>query len=286
MKKILALTDLSANAAHAAENAVNLAGKLGIGVILSHANVPLALVPDYAGTGFTADTINVYNEESRQQLDKLAAHLNAQKKYNVTIETHMGEGWLGSDVEHVALDQDIDLVVMGAPAGGLVDHLLTGSETRDVLKTTKQPVMIIPADSNVKNIKNIVFATDYNPTDICALRYLSKWVSIMGCKLDVIHIDVANEPDKTPQKHVFETYLVNLQYPGISCRDLRGKDVLKRIESFCKNTDADLLAVVNYHNGFFTRLFGGSHTLKVLENLQMPLLVFPRTFCDENMFSM
>ncbi|GAB3915864.1 universal stress protein [Mucilaginibacter boryungensis] len=288
MKKILVLTDLSDNAAHAAKTAMNLAAKLNCEVLLYHAMTSIPIVPNYAGGAFVTETVSIFAEESNEKLKLLADELQAGSTMGVQITIKNGEGGLGENVKELIRDNDIELIVMGAPAGGVWDHLLTGSETRAVIRNTDRPVLFIPAERDTKSLLRLVLATDYNETDLCALRYLSKWVADYHCLLDIVHIQVGDDAAlwRPEQKQVFEIYLTGLNYAGICCHDLRGNDPLSRLNRFCEDKKVDVLAMVNYHNDFFSKLLGTSQTFKALHHLQLPILVFPANFCDETICPM
>jgi len=282
MKKILVLTDLSDNAAHVATNTMKLAIQLHAGLILYHTMLSIPVVPTYAGGAFVTETVSFFAEDSHEKLTALATELTEAGKEIVPVEIKVGEGALGDNVKELINDQDIELIVMGAPAGGILRHLLTGSATRQVIKRSDQPVLIIPVNRNISTINSIVFATDYNEADLYVLRYLSKMVMELNCRLDIVHIQIGKNEIfyKPEQKQVFEIYLTGLNYEDIYCHELHGKDLPGRLNRFCKDKKVDILAMVNYHHDFFSRLFGNSQTFKTLHHLQLPLLVFPGNFCN------
>lgn len=287
MKKILVLTDLSDNAAHAAQNALNLAERMHSSLILYHTLASIPVIPNYAGGGFVTETAGMFAEDAREKLETLKKNLIATTQVS-KIESRIGEGNLGDNIQQLLLDDQIDLIVMGAPEGHSFERLLTGSDTRAVIKATNRPVLIIPANWDTGSFLRLVLATDYNETDLCALRYLSKWVTHYNCRLDIVHIQVGDEEPllRPEQKQVFEIFLSGLDDQGICCHDLRGQDPLSRLNRFCADKKVDVLAMVNYHHDFFSGLFGTSQTFKALKHLALPLLVIPGNFCDEEICPM
>lgn len=191
MKKILVLTDFSANSAHAARYAYHLAKQLNTGILLYHTVQSIPIVPNYAGGGFVTETENLFAEESREGLKELRAQLMSDQGEGPVIEMRDGEGDLGGNVRQLLNDEAIELIVMGAPEGSVVEHLLMGSETRAVIKASSRPVLVIPANKQVKPIHKLVLATDYRSEDLFALRYLSNWVANNGGSLEVAHIQTA-----------------------------------------------------------------------------------------------
>ena len=288
MRKILLLTDFSENAAHAAKAALNLATQLHTGMILYHSVQSIPVIPNYAGGGFVTETANLFAEESREKLSELKHELLAGSKVPLIIELEQGEGDLGDHVKALIRDHDIELIVMGAPKGSILDHLLTGSETRAVIKHSDRPVLVVPLTGQVPMPKNIVLATDYRETDLCALRYLCKWVAGTGGQMNIVHIETSSGIASLngQQRQVFEFFLSSMKYDHVHCHDLTGNDVLERLNRFCKDKQTGVLAMINYHHDFFSRLFGNSETFKALQHLQLPLLIFPGNFSDETICPM
>lgn len=282
MKNLLVLTDFSANADHAAHWALALAKQLHTGIVLFHTVQSIPIMPNYTGGGFVNQTDQLFVEESQEQLNKLKGRLLDGGKSGISIEIRYGEGDLGGNVEQLLRERDIELIVMGAPASSLVDHLLTGSATRSVIKSTDRPVLVIPVGKQVQSVTNFVLATDYRSADLSALRYLINWVDHNGGRLDVVHIQTPNKVvlPHVEQKQVFELFLANLNHSRVQCHDLLGKAVIERLNRFCADKKVDVLAMTNYHHDFFSHLFGTSETFKALQHLQLPVLVFPDRFID------
>jgi len=283
MKKILVLTDFSPNAMHAARYAHQLVRQLHTGILLYHAVQSIPIVPNYAGGGFVTETENLFAEESRENLTKLKDQLTAGREDGPVIDIRNGEGDLGGKIQALLRDEAIELIVMGAPEGSVIEHLLMGSETRAVIKASDRPVLVVPADAQVSSIQKLVLATDYRSEDFCALRYLSNWVANTGGKLDVVHIQTASEEAllNAQQKQVFELFLSSREQTNVHCHDLRGKAVQERLNRFCADKKTDVLVMINYHRDFFSRLFGSSKTFSALHHLQLPILVIPASFSDE-----
>lgn len=279
MKKILVLTDFTTNAEHAARYAHNLAKQLHTGILLFHAVQSIPIVPNYSGGGFVTETEDLFIEESRGRLIKLRDKLTAGKNDKLPIEIRDGEGDLGGNIKQLLTDEAIELIVMGAPEGSVVDHLLMGSETRSVIKAANKPVLVIPANQQIKVINNLALATDYHPADLFALRYLSNWVAQTRGTVDVLHIQTPGEVAllNAQQEDVFKLFMDNT---NVHFHDLRGKAIIERLNRFCADKKVDVLAMINYHHDFFSGLFGASQTFKALYHLQLPILVFPGSFIE------
>ncbi|MBD1386595.1 universal stress protein [Mucilaginibacter rigui] len=284
MKQILVLTDFSDNAEHAAKNAVQLSKKLHTGLLLYHAYEMMAIDPYYASLPYSPP---LYASEGEEQLKLLTETLkknDAEPEADspVNIQCMIGEGDLGKNVKEIINEKNIAFVVMGSSSGSAFDHLLEGQETLKVINKSSLPVLIIPSHTDLKEVKKVVFATNYEKNDINALTCLADLARTIGFTIDIIHIDVykSKEPDLLSEI-VFKRYVNGLNFNGISYHDIKGKDVVTRLNSFCKTSGADILAMVHYHQDFFSQLFGASNAKKELAHQQKALFIFPPNFISE-----
>jgi nucleotide-binding universal stress UspA family protein len=285
MKNILVLTDFSANAANAATNAVYLSEKLHTDLLLYYTYQSAPVTPYYAGGPFVPAANVVFEEKSNKELSLLSDYLKTKIEVSAhghrpSIHHMTGEGNLGENVKEIIHQKNIDLVVMGARSSSVIDHLLSGSETTDVINYADRPVLIIPAGSELKHLKKIVFATNYNENDIQALGYLINLAQLFEAKIEVIHVDVMGERENHNiiVEVEFKKYINDLKYSGITYHDIQGKNVVNSINNFCHNCGADMLAMVHYNRSFFARIFGKSDTKKELINQKQAVLVFPPDF--------
>lgn len=70
----------------------------------------------------------------------LSYFVDAAKNYDVKVETHMVEGAMLNRIIDFAEDNEIDLIVMGASHGSIVDEWISS----DVRENTSVPVLVIP----------------------------------------------------------------------------------------------------------------------------------------------
>jgi len=286
MKRILVLTDFSANAEHAAENAMYLSKQLNTGLLLYHAYEMVPIDPYYTGGPYVPDPTSVYAVQGEKELKLLTETLTERAEKiepgtNLPIQHLTGEGHLGENVKDIIAEKDISLVVMGASSGSAFDHLIGGQETLKVINKATLPVLIIPANTELKNIRQLVFATNFEKNDINAIAYLADLAQTLGFKIDIVHIDAFNSGRSDLMSEItFKRFVNGLNFTGITYHDIRGKDVVNRLNSFCKTSGADVLAMVHYHQNFFAQLFGTCDTKKELAHQQQALLVFPPDFVD------
>ncbi|HZX58391.1 MAG TPA: universal stress protein [Mucilaginibacter sp.] len=287
MKTILVLTDFTENASHAAKSAVMLGSKLNADLLLFNSYMMAPVIPHYAGGPWVVDEIIERENLSENKLrflqsklktvvERLEADSSAPQIY-----TQSGEGSVGANVEDIIREKDVELVAMGARSGSTMEHILNGSETNDIINRSIRPVLIIPQDARLQKIKKVVFATDFNDEDFKALHYLSQLGKKLNFQLEVVHVSsIENKDTVNFEKKIFFNKLLKFDFPNMTYKEVRGKEVINRLNNLCNEEGADLLAMMHHQHSIFIRLFEHSITKEALESQRIPLLVIPSKLED------
>jgi nucleotide-binding universal stress UspA family protein len=283
MKNILVLTDFSENASHSAKVAVILGEKLKANLFIVHHLAGIPVTPNYIGGGFVAEEASWLVEEGKKNFHQLEETLRpvieriAPPGHRPAIHTLLTEGDIAENIAEIVRRQAIELIVMGAKTGTGLDHILTGSETRAVIDHVSRPVLIIPQTAGIRKLEKVVFATDFNESDIHAVHYLAGLARSIKFKLEIVHVSLfgIDESDKDAQEMNFVQQVAKLKFSAIVYRDVRGKDVASRLNRLCEEAKADVLAMVHYPHSFLSRLVHDSPTHKALNQQNMPLLILP-----------
>lgn len=282
MKTILILTDFSENASHAALEGVMLSQQIHANLLLLNTNTSQPVIPQYAGDINVIDEFNNWETESKSNLKKLAEsleplmlHPDLLRKPSIHFQT--GIGSLSHMVKEIIRHKDIDLIVMGAPAGGTIAHLLTGSDTFSVIDHATRPVLVVPPVAEIEKFEKVVFATNYNMSDLDGIRYLVKLGNVFNYKLEIVHVDLYGQHEAGENKEeIFLKHVHRLKYPQISFSKIYGKDVAGRLNSLCEKEAASLLAFVHYRNSFLAELLQLGVVKEALQKQVVPVMVFPR----------
>ncbi|MEO8886726.1 MAG: universal stress protein [Mucilaginibacter sp.] len=283
MKTILVLTDFSENAKHAAKSAMALSENLHADILLYNTFVMTPTTPYYAAGPVVTESIMSYTDEIEDRLNKLSESLEigcdqlAEGQFKPKITYAKGDGNLGNDVADILKHKDVELVVMGSKSGSVIEHILIGSNTNSVIRHSTRPVLIVPQQSDIKNIKKVVFATDFDDEDIKALMYLQQLQKVFHFEIQVVHVTLNHEDDKKifEEEMIFVSMVNSLKNANITYKTIKGKDVVNRLNSFCHETEADVLALVHYKNSFLSQFLQESTTKDALSNQKIPLLVIP-----------
>lgn len=282
MKKILVLTDLSATAANAASAALPLCCALHTNLVLLHTWTPQPVLEEYPNSSRIIDAL-LYGEQSKGQLEALTENLKEElaglpaPERLPSIDWRHEDGSLRDCVQIQLHHKDIEMLVMGSRTGGKLDHLFLGSDTRAVIDHSNRPVLVVPDGKKMGPIKKVTFASDLNDGDLRAVHYLTRIGRLIGFELEIIHVVLygSQEDDAVLRQEQFKKHVDKFRFPDISYRNVYGGDITARLKHHCHENGSDLLALCHDRHSFWSRLFGGSQSVKLLDKQQLPLLVIP-----------
>lgn len=169
LKRILAASDLSAAARHAAERAALVSKETAMPLDLLHvANLaPLERLRQFMDAT-PADMEKRVLDAAQQRLHDLAASL--QRRYGVTAGIHLAVGPLLKELAKKADALAADLLVCGAKGENLIRHLVLGTTAMRVLSTTTRPVLVVKQPPH-EPYRRLLVPVDFSPSSLRAIGH-------------------------------------------------------------------------------------------------------------------
>lgn len=279
MEKLLVLTDFSANARHAETAALDLSSKLSAQLALYYILPYAPLIPSDTAGPYVTETTELLFEDSKERLAQEADRLREVAVMTgnpAEIKGHHGEGNVGDIIADLTQAPEIKLVVMGGRSGGALAHLLMGSTTAAVMRKSHKPVLVVPAAASLTIPEKAVFATNFAAADMPAIDFLLKLARALHFQLEVIHVLRPGEViTEIGAEVAFRKFLA---HRGLGCKQVFGEGLQPTLQHYCKENEADLLAMTHQHHSFVSRLFGHSESKAAIAQQQLAVLVFPSDF--------
>ena len=279
MKKILVPSDFSNNAQKAVDYAVAIAEKADAEIILLNA---LAVVD----TTFSSRkaVFEEYNNslaaDMREQLKDLQQ--TVEKKSSVKITTKFFKGSIADSILKCAVDEDVNLIVMGTRGASGIERMLWGSTTAGIIGNTTIPVLAIPRGLEWKGLKNILFATRHFEADDKTLIPILKLAQLEAA---LVHVAVFTDTDDNDLSGYLEhgrllnAYQQTLpaKYKDVKFKTehLEGKEFEDTIEQYIKGYDIDMLVMTTHRRSFWDSMFNRSMTKSMVYQINIPLLAIP-----------
>ncbi|CAM3372705.1 universal stress protein [Aequorivita lipolytica] len=275
MRKILIPTDFSENSLNAIKYATEL---------FKHGYAEIYLLHAFADEVYDAKTRlahEIFDELQQKTLDRtkealenfsekiLAFSPNPKHKLHTIAEF----GLLVDSVNDWVEKENIDVVVMGTK-GKTDDKKITfGSNTLQVIKYVKCPVLAIPEVYGDVHPKNILFPTDYQlPHKRRELKLVSSIAKCFASRINFFYVSkfpslsLRQQDNKTFLEAVFCENQINFHHE-------EGKDITKAINTFIIENPIDMLVMVNTRHSYLENILYQSTVEKIGLHIDIPFLV-------------
>lgn len=158
LQSILAATDLSPPARHAAERAARLAHEQGAVLTLLHVlpQGPLDDLRQWLG-GTLAEQLH---DDARRELAALGSEL--QRARHARVRWRVESGAVPATLDRVAEDCAAELLVVGARGAGFLRRLVLGTTAERLLRRTTRPLLVVRQAAH-ERYRRVLLALDFSP---------------------------------------------------------------------------------------------------------------------------
>jgi len=275
MRKVLIPTDFSNNALNAIKYAMELFKYDRTDFFIMHAYGDDL----YSGKdGNDRESLNVAREEAMKKtkidLEKVIDHMkeiSPNPRHNYFPVSVFGA--LVDEANEIAEHENVDVIVMGTKGKSDDRNLTFGSNTLQVIKYVKCPVLAVPVEFKDIQPANVLFATDYMlPYQRRELKLMSTIVQNYAAKLKVLHISKFAELSFRQQDNkAFLEYCMEQIRPEYL--QLAGTDITSVINDAVQNYEIDLLVMINSRHSFLEDFLYTSKVEKIGLEIKIPFLV-------------
>jgi nucleotide-binding universal stress UspA family protein len=266
MKKILFPTELSRKAPEVFRYATELAYFFKARLVVMHAfNQPEVKLHSQKELETMAD------ESSNRLIEFVSTYLPVSYQ-NIKIDYVTKSGFASKSILETALEEDIDLIVMGMTNKTNALDSFMGTTTLDVLKKADCPVLMIPASARFEGIDNLVYTTNFEYRDLGAIQYLKKWSKIFEAPIHCLHVIEDQENEWRELKNMNILKAMYKRHKRVLF-DMKPGDFQQEIEQFAKTKRADIIAMISHKRSFISRLIDKSDVNEVARRTHIPLLV-------------
>jgi nucleotide-binding universal stress UspA family protein len=147
-----------------------------------------------------------------------------------------------------------------------------------VIEQSSIPVFAIPDGSikKIDEIRNLLYATDFDPSDYSAINRLLHILSPLDIQLHCLHVSVGMKKPWDPVKmEELKEHLTNVYSDKNVIFSMQvSPDIISGLESYIRNNSIDAIALVNHKKGPLEKWFAPSMTKKIFTETGKPLFVF------------
>lgn len=272
MKKILVPTDFSNQAHQAIKAAASIAQNSSTEIILLHIiDLPQETM-DMIKPGYDIPEIIFFKENAEKKLMETA---QLPELNNLTISIVLRLGKTFDEVNQVAKENNIDLIVMGSHGASGFKEVFVGSNTEKVVRSSEIPVLVIKGEQTNISFNNVVFASDFlekNPTAY------NKILEFLKERNATPHFLMVNTPNSFKSTHeaerIIEEFLTDLTIDKHHFAIYNDTEIEKGISRYADRINADLIVMGTHGRKGFARFINGSISEDIVNHSQRNIITF------------
>jgi nucleotide-binding universal stress UspA family protein len=274
MKNILLPTDFSENSWNAIKYAVQLFKNETCNFYLLNTYTPAVYHVEYIIEPEQFGMIDHVKEKALKQLNDIKIRIKKEfKNPKHTIESTAAFNTLVPEIKNIVENKVIDYVVMGTKGATGLKEILFGSNTVQVFKNVKCPILAIPDGFKFEKPHEVLFPTDYQ-IDYKAdhLKPILDIIALYKTRVNILHISYGYDlsEEQVKNKKILEKYFKKSAHLFHS---VGNQTVEEGITNFQLKARINLLAMINNKHSFFENLFFKNTINQIGFHLNIPFLV-------------
>jgi nucleotide-binding universal stress UspA family protein len=276
MKKILIPIDFSDFSENALEVAASLAKKLDADLVVLH-------MLGLSEAVFTKDEAQEFMEAQyymRLAKKRFDAFLDKPFLKGVRIFETVQNYKDFNEINNLVKEQDIDLVVMGSHGASGLSGLFIGSNTEKVVRTCDIPVLVIKKQRKDFEIKNAVFASDFEVENITAYKRALEFFRMFGAKVHLVYVNRPNQYFKSTNeiKKQIELFMSIAHHNNVP-DDRRvvivnDYSIEEGLYNFAFKVKANIIALPTHGRKGLAHFFKGSIGEDIANRANLPVITF------------
>lgn len=277
MKRIIVPTDFSFSADKACEYGFEIAAGLGAEMVLMH-----AFQQEYRHPDMPADSYDMVHDDAAKKMETIRDAAKADPRYadvKVTIAPFFGS--TRDMIDEAVKQYNPMLIIMGTEGATNLQKRLFGTNTQNVAHDFKIPVLAIPKDAEVANLRNFILAADYFPGEDKAIEFIRDFSRDLKAHLTIMHVgDVPEDLSVSESAEGMRLHRIIGEEVKHDFQFVENDDVTDGIEEYLDHRhDAGLLIMISHdRSDWLERILIPRHTNKVLDRMKIPTLIVDDEF--------
>lgn len=278
VKKILVGLDFSPASEPLIKIAAGIARHFGAELLLNHS---MAVLPTtIGGMSGPGDYFELSKSYAEKELERIARSADLD---DVNKTCLIGAGSPALGILDYAMDNDVDLIIMGTHGRRGIPHLLMASVTEEVLRKAKCPVLTVGPGLSKRfltgtKVEKILYPTDLSERSLHAMPLVASIGVEQEAQIHCLHVAA---PSTTEE----ETEPIRTRLQSLLCKHLSARyraycsldygDVADRIVANARIEESDLIVLGVGTRGLIDRHY--EHiTYKVIAESPCPVLTWIR----------
>jgi nucleotide-binding universal stress UspA family protein len=272
MKKILVPTDFSDQAFNAIKAAASIAKDSSTEIILLHIiDLPQETM-DMIKPGYEIPEIMLFKQAAEQRILELAKDPILE---NLTVSVVLRLGKTFNEVNLVAAENNVDMIVMGSHGASGFKEVFIGSNTEKVVRSSEIPVLVIKGESTNVSFNNVVFASDFMEKNPQAYNKILNFLKEKQAKPHFLMVNTPNSFKPTHEaERIIEDFLKDLDIEDYHFSVYSDFEIEKGIANYADRINADLIVMGTHGRKGLARFINGSISEDIVNHSNRNIITF------------
>lgn len=263
MKTIIAGTDFTASSLNACKYAALLASRLNCRLVIFNLFQAPVL---HTNSGIYGITYASERKTSEQKTGKVISRLAADFP-GLKIEAFVSSGVFNEELETFVQHHRVTAVVMGLETKERISKFIWGSHGVAIAGKINAPVIVVPGKYRDHRLETILLAVDnMEKLKSDAVKNIAAFIKLSQAYVNVLHVRTPDEVMSPVQG------VVKLNGSDNKVQLQKSSTIENGIRSYCKEHEADLVAVISRKHSVFYNLFKESVTRRVAFSSKVPVM--------------
>lgn len=285
-RKIIVPTDFSKGSEYACHYAIQLARKINAEIKILHIyEYPISemgLKESASYLNYMQVTMKDTEEKAKQGVvdftHKMKAYMLDEKIEDVKIHSSTAMGNIVGSIRGISKSYKADLIVLGTIGQSENSKIMLAGIANAIINGLNIPVFAIPGPCLAEDFEklNILYATDFNEKDNRFLESLLEILEPFHKKISCVHIDTAHNPAKKERMLELEAQMKK-EYGqhDLNCQLIEDDDIFHGLKLYAVKNQVNMLSFTTHKKGLFEKLFKPNLFKKILQESNLPILLFP-----------
>jgi nucleotide-binding universal stress UspA family protein len=226
------------------------------------------MMPDMENQIFFIELMN----RRKIQIEELKAKY-ADSDFTFSANIKLGNAFKG--ISESINEENPDLVIMGSKGSSGVEEVLIGSNTEKVVRTATCPVITIKSAVDPKDLKKIVFASDFREDNVAIADRMKRLQHLLGAELYFVVINTPGnfETSRESIKRI-RAFANKFDFNNVTAEIYNSISEETGIIEFAEDINADLIAMITHGRTGFLHLITGSIAEDVVNHAKRPVWTF------------
>ncbi len=275
MKKILVPVDFSVFSEYALEVAASLAKEFGAEVLVFHM-LGISESVLAANEAIEMAEAKYYMTMAKERFDTF---LDKDYLSGIRISEVIQNYKIFSEINEFAKEQEIDLIVMGSHGSKGLSEFFVGSNTERVVRTSSVPVLVVKQRRPQFKMKQVVFACDFKKENLYAFIHAVNLFAGLGVKINLVYVNKPDEyyitkADLDSRITYFMSKVRDQNLENMEVAYVTDYSIEHGILEYCKQIQADLVAIPTHGRKGWAHFFVGSLGEKMANHADLPVMTF------------